>query len=273
MTGSVVRQVETSHGTIAVEMSKGRGPDVVLLHGNSSCRGVFRMQLESEIGAQHRLISFDLPGHGESSDAPDKDRTYPLPGLAEAALELLEKLHVERPVLLGWSLGGHIAMEMLSRGAAFRGLFITGAPPVGPDMAGGFKGSLLKGLAAQGQFTREQARQFVEKVFGQAGSPLFKQAAMRVDGAFRRTLFSQARFGEKSDQRQVVSTTSIPTAVVNGADDPVVNLDYIDGVPFSRLWRRECIRLPGAGHAPFLQNTPAFNDCLQQFLRDLGAAD
>ncbi|MDM9648681.1 alpha/beta hydrolase [Rhizobium sp. S163] len=269
MVKAKILNVETSHGTVAVETTPSNGPDVVLIHGNSSCRAVFEKQLRSQIGEDYRLISFDLPGHGESSDATDKQRTYPLPGLADASLETLRALNVHNPVLLGWSLGGHIAIEMVSRGNDFRGLFLTGAPPVGANIAEGFRGNLLKGLAANGPFSREQATQFVDRVFGSEATDQLIGAAMRTDGDFRTTLFSQARIAEKSNQREVVCSTKILTAVANGDSDPIVNLDYVDGVPYGNLWRGECFRVPSAGHAPFLQNAGAFNRYLREFLADL----
>lgn len=273
MVETINRKVETSHCAIATEMTTGKGLDVVLIHGNSSCRAVFERQLHSGLGEAHRLICFDLPGHGQSEDAREKERTYPLPGLADAALEVLEALDVRNPVLLGWSLGGHVAIEMASRQPNFRGLFITGTPPVGEDISEGFRGSLLKGLAASSSFSQDQAALFADRVFGSSATPELVQAAARTDGDFRTTLFSQARVGEKSNQREVMGSTKTLTAVVNGAADQIVNLDYIDRVPYANLWRDKCFRIDFAGHAPFLQVSPVFNQYVAEFLRDVERAE
>src|ERR1700709_1908258 len=115
------RTISTSHGSLAVEESGEGGMPVLLIHGNSSCRGVFRRQLDGRLGRRYRLIAFDLPGHGESSNASDPQRTYTRGGLAGAAVELLGTLDVAEAVVLGWSLGGHIAIDMLSRFPRMRG--------------------------------------------------------------------------------------------------------------------------------------------------------
>jgi pimeloyl-ACP methyl ester carboxylesterase len=73
-----------------------------MIHGNSFCRGVFRHQLQSPLTANHRLIAFDLLGHGESSNAPDPERTYTVEGLADAAVELLGKRGIANAIVLGW---------------------------------------------------------------------------------------------------------------------------------------------------------------------------
>ncbi len=71
----------------------------------------------------------------------------------------------------------------------------------------------------------------------------------------------------------------MPIAVLNGAEDPFINLDYLDSISFKNLWRRQCQRIVGAGHAPFLQKPAVFNEILDEYLsglanhrrRDVGA--
>jgi len=81
-----------SHGILAVEESGEGDIPVLCIHGNSFWRGVFRNQVQGQIAKHHRLIAFDLPGHGQSSNAPGPHRSYTRSGLADAAVELLDKL-------------------------------------------------------------------------------------------------------------------------------------------------------------------------------------
>jgi pimeloyl-ACP methyl ester carboxylesterase len=107
--------IATSHGSLAVEESGQTSMPVLLIHGTSSCHSAFYHQLPGELAQDRRLITFDLPGHGQSSDAPDPMRSYTRPGLADAAVELLAKLGVTEAVVFGLSLGGHIGIEMVPR--------------------------------------------------------------------------------------------------------------------------------------------------------------
>jgi pimeloyl-ACP methyl ester carboxylesterase len=263
--------VVTSHGSLAVEETgQGGMPVLLLIHGNSFCREVFRHQLLGRLAESHRLIAFDLPGHGQSSNAPDPTRTYTRPGLADAAVELLGKLGVTEAVVFGWSLGGHIGIEMISRFPGMQGLMITGTPPVGRDnMAQGFVASRHGGVASRQDLSQADIDAFVGAIFGDSSEPFLREAVSRADGRFRKRLFEAARAGEGVDQRLTVQGSSVPLAVVNGSADRLINLDYIDTVAYANLWEGRCLRLAGLGHAPFWEGPVDFNPVLERFLRDV----
>ncbi|UEM07579.1 alpha/beta hydrolase (plasmid) [Skermanella rosea] len=124
-----ILEVETTHGKVVTEDNGRDASTLVLIHGNSSCRRVFDRQSESELGRTYRLVTFDLPGHGDSEDAVHPEHTYTRPGLADAVVEMLAKLDISEAALLGWSLGGHIAIEMLGKFGGVQGLILTGTPP------------------------------------------------------------------------------------------------------------------------------------------------
>jgi pimeloyl-ACP methyl ester carboxylesterase len=157
--------IATSHGSIAVEESGQGGIPVLLIHGNSFCRGVFRNQMNGKIAKNHRFIAFDLPGHGESSNAIDPTRSYTRPGLADAAVELLDKLGVTEGIVFGWSLGGHIGIEMIPRFPGMRGPLISGAPPVSRNqMSQGFHASTHSGVAGKQELSNAEIDGFVEGI-------------------------------------------------------------------------------------------------------------
>jgi pimeloyl-ACP methyl ester carboxylesterase len=268
-----LHRIDTSHGTIAVEeRGEGKVP-ILLIHGNSSCRGVFRRQLESSLTEKHRLIAFDLPGHGESSNAPDPQRSYTLPGFADASVELLGHLGISEAIVFGWSLGGHIAIEMLSRFPGMRSLLLSGAPPIAKvngmnNMMQGFNISPNGSVAGKELLSEADIQSFIGGLFGGSAEPFLFEAAARADGRFRKRLFESAREGDGSDQRQAVEGATIPIAVINGAADPLVKLDYFDTVAFHNLWDGRSHRLSGLGHVPFWQGPDLFNPLLERFLSE-----
>ncbi|RTE89978.1 alpha/beta hydrolase [Bradyrhizobium sp. LVM 105] len=261
-------KVKTSHGTIAVE-TRGAGFPVVFIHGNSACRAVFQKQMLSPLLDSYHLISFDLPGHGDSEDAKDRARTYSRPGLADLVIELLGELGIDHAAIVGASLGGHIAIEMLSRSNISRGQFLMGTPAVGSNFSEGFVSKPLNGLASRGELTSEEAREFAELVYGSDFEPFMQRAIERADREFRGNLFSAARSGAGVNQRAVLELTTVPTAIVNGENDAIINLDYVDSVRYANLWRGKCFRIPNATHSPFWEVPHIVNHLLSEFLKEL----
>lgn len=263
----------TSHGDIAVSETSGKGLAVVLLHGNSSCKEVFRGLTEGPLGEAHRLIAVDLPGHGASGDAIDPERTYTMPGYAAAVSEVLAQMDVDKAAVFGWSLGGHVGLEMLAAYPGMVGLMLAGAPPVGlgaEKVAAGFKASPHVGLVGKPDLSEEEGAILLGATYGTFLTPDLVQAAVRADGRARSIMFAALMEGRISDQRKLAETTPLPIAIVNGADDPLVNLDYVAGLAYRNLWDRHCYVLRGAAHAPFLQAPETFSAILTRFASEMG---
>ncbi len=88
----------------------GKGAPIVLVHGLGGQLRNFTYALSERLSPQHRLILVDRPGSGYSTYAGDENR-----GLtAQAAMiaELIEQLGLDRPLVVGHSLGGAIALAM-----------------------------------------------------------------------------------------------------------------------------------------------------------------
>ncbi len=267
--------IHTSHADIAVAETSGTGMPVVLIHGNSCSKSVFVHQLESAAGADYRMIAFDLPGHGDSSNAFDPDRTYSLSGLADATMEVLQALGVDRAIVYGWSLGGHVAIELMPRFAGLAGLMLTATPPVHPDpesFMGGFRMHPVLPLIGQEVLSDAEVDTFANGVFGPAASDAFRRDIRRADGRCRRLVIATAFTGGSSDQRTLVETSQKPVALVNGENDPIVNVDYLGSLVYANLWEKHNFVLRGEGHAPFLTNPQLFNPIFDRFLKDVAAA-
>jgi pimeloyl-ACP methyl ester carboxylesterase len=82
---------------------EGTGTPVVLLHGLTFDRRTWRPIIE-ELNGSVASIAIDLPGHGGSSGEPTR-----LEDVAEQIHRLLEPLGIERPVVVGHSMGAAVA--------------------------------------------------------------------------------------------------------------------------------------------------------------------
>jgi len=249
-------------------------PAVLLIHGNSMCWRAFAGQFESSLSERYRMIAFDLPGHGASEDARDPARSCNIPAYADLALEVLDILGVHEAALLGWSLGGHVGLEIMAHWPGLRGLMIVGTPPVAPcaeALAEAFLPGPFMAFAGQEDATPEEAEAYARACCGATAErmPALLKAARRTDGRARRSMMAAALAGKGADGRLVAETDAVPLAVVSGAEDPFVSKRFLLSVDYACLWRDEVHIMKGCGHAPFLDKPSAFNELLDSFLADI----
>lgn len=86
------------------------GTPVVLVHGNVSSSEFWEPTMLSLAGV--RCIAVDLRGFGASQTLP-VDATRGVGDYADDVLAVLDALGVDRAVLVGWSMGGGVVMQML----------------------------------------------------------------------------------------------------------------------------------------------------------------
>jgi pimeloyl-ACP methyl ester carboxylesterase len=89
-------------------LDKGSGPSIVILHGLGGQMGNFTYALLERLTDEFRVILMDRPGSGYSRRAPGA--TGRLTEQAAIVAEFIRKLGLERPLLVGHSLGGAIAL-------------------------------------------------------------------------------------------------------------------------------------------------------------------
>lgn len=86
----------------------GQGPPVLLLHGFTGTKGTWE-GLVNDLKKDFRVITIDLLGHGET-DCPLDPTRYDITHAAKDLKELLDKLNEEKVHLLGYSMGGRLAL-------------------------------------------------------------------------------------------------------------------------------------------------------------------
>ncbi|SRR5579883_123493 len=249
----------------------GSGPAVVLLHGMLMSGRFFRRQVPA-LSARYRLVIPDLRGHGRSEKVL---HGHTVATYARDLKALLEQLKVERPVVVGWSMGAMVAYEYLKLvdQEAVAGLVIVDQPP--SDYAwDGYEFGLLtpQSLAEFVEDVQMDLRAVAESfavLMLHEPSPedtaWMVEEITRVPPAIASTIVVNQTL---RDDREFIATLRLPTMVLFGRDDKVTSPEagtYIAG------------KLPGAqlrifehsSHCPFYEEPELFNEVLGGFLAEV----
>jgi len=99
--------IERDGVSLSYEDAGDELPPLVLVHG-WGCNHTFMAPQFNHFRGDHRVVTVDLRGHGRS----DKPRqSYSIPAFADDLAWLCRQRGIERPIVVGHSMGGAIALE------------------------------------------------------------------------------------------------------------------------------------------------------------------
>lgn len=251
----------------------GQGPALVLIHGWGMHGGVWQPLLK-RLAAHFTLYVVDLPGMGLSQHVIATD----LDEMVAAVLPVLpEKCHV-----LGWSLGGLVAMRLAHRyPQCINKLVLVGSTPR-------FINTALD-AAQPWQFGMEASifEKFARQVGADYAATLLKFLTLQCMGADdARATIKQLRLAIaarpepssltlesaldvllQNDLRPLLPSLNLPVLLVHGDRDTLAPVQAAHWLA-QHLPHAQLRVIAGAGHAPFLSHQPAFVAALQDFLQD-----
>jgi len=267
------QQIDLGGQRIAYVQSAGQDRPVIFVHGNSSSARTWQQVMAGPFGQHFRCLAFDLPGHGNSAKAANREN-YSLPGYARILAGFAQATGADEAVIVGWSLGGHIALEAASAMPAVTGYVIFGTPPVASaaQMGEAFLPNPAMNVGFTASVDQDQARAFAAS--GTApGSALaldeFVTDILRTDGEARAALLASVLEGRFADEIAIISTLRQPLAILHGQDEQLVSLDYLRKLTIPSLWRGAVQVIPGVGHALHEEAPDTFAALLEQFIADL----
>ena len=246
----------------------GSGPPLVLLHGWALHSGLWG-PLQGHLARRHRVHAIDLPGHGHSP-ATDPYTMASIVAAVDAAVAEGAPVTV-----LGWSLGGAVAMEWaLARPGRIDRLVLVATSPRFVADDGWPHAMAADTLARFGDELRVAYRPTLQRFLSlQLHGSDPGRAALALT---RRHLFARgepapevlgAALGILAgiDLRTEARLIAQPARVISGERDTLAP-------PAAGRWLAGAMpaagyaEIGGAGHAPFLSHPDAFDDALGGFL-------
>lgn len=262
--------ITTSFGSISIWDTQGKGPVALFLHGNSLCKEIFQKQFISSLAKKYRFIAIDFPGHGKSDNASHPEETYTISGYATVVIAVMNALGIRKACIVGWALGGHVAINLLQRWPGVQAIMITGTSSL-PQTAERLKRGYP--LIPYGHLFGKEKLSLAEgeMLVAQYGMdfrtfPFLREAVLRTDGNVRLSVARMMQKDVGEDQKKIVEGTLKPVAIVEGDSDTLIDRDFFcnEKAPTS-LWKRKVHFLTG-GHAIFWKNEERFNAVLENFL-------
>lgn len=272
-TSCVNKQNEIVMGINNQEIGNGE-TTLFFIHGNSSSHKVYSKQMNSGLADSYTLHAVDLPGHGDSAKAEEVN-VYSMPGYASKLDDYIKTQGLENVVLIGWSLGGHIALEMVSReDHPYKGVVIFGTPPLGipPAMEAAFLPNEAVNIGFTPEVDEEMAKAYASS-FLKKGSGLdltsFAEDILKTDKDARANLVPSMSTIGYADEVKVIAEMKIPIMVIHGSQEQLVNSSYIDSLTMPTLFQNKVQYIDGAGHAPQVETPAEFNKLLADFAATL----
>ena len=256
-----------------VETGNPRGRPILFIHGLSQSWLQWSRQMKSSLAEDHRLVALDMRGHGLSDkprDGYDDSKQW-----ADDVNAVIQTLHLDHPVLSGWSYGPLVFLDYIRHYGEERigGLhFVGGVTKLGSEAAMSVLTPEFIGLVPQFFSTGTDTsvlglesllRLCFTKEPTDAELYLMLGYSVSVPPYVRQGLLSRS-----FDNDDLLPKIRKPVLITHGAADAIVKPTVADqhkaAMPHAQVQL-----MANTGHAAFWDDTAGFNDRLRAFCETL----
>ena len=248
---------------------EGTGPPVVMVHGVTESAVTFH-ELQHGIAHFATVHAIDLPGHGYS-DIPLEALT--LDEMAHWVDAYMEAAGIDRAVLVGWSMGGGVALELaIQKPSRVSALVLLGS--IGANMPMPFTlgllrhpgiGELMVRLVESATFRRELLRDTAHASFTRHEAAVERYWDMwHVRGRVR-YLRRLMRSLDIAPLEKRLGAVSAPTLILHGDHDRLVPLSVAHALA-DKIQNAELRVLKHTGHTPHLEEPGAVRAAIRDAL-------
>lgn len=268
--------IATVNGVQIYHEVSGDGPAIIALHGYTGNHNDWAAQVPV-LSQKYRVITMDQRGHGQS-EAPSSADNYSVKIMAEDAYSLLKHLGIEGACIMGHSMGGFMALELVLKYPELVSALVLVDTSSGEfERVPGFAELRAKldelarteGMEAAFEYNAAHnptTREHFEKHPERREVSRQKMLQTSVDAY----VYVAASFGRWESLTPRLSEIEVPTLIVVGDEDAAfikpsrVMEESIDNA--------KLVIMPGSGHSPHEEVPEAFNEVILNFLDGLKLA-
>lgn len=240
----------------------GSGYPLIFLHGFCDNRSMWDEFVEP-FTADYRVIAPDLPGFGDSELLPPP---FTIDQVGDRLYEWLRDQKVDRPLLIGHSLGGYVALSILDRHPEFvSGLVLFHSTPVGDSKE---RKEVRDRVIA---FVREHGVQeyldsFVPGLFTDKKNPAIRQALARMTGTKAEALIGYAgAMRERPDRTDVLLKTQVPVLIIGGMNDALIPVTDLENI-VKKSSKAVFYMVPQTAHMGVFESKKQCQDTISSFV-------
>lgn len=249
----------------------GEGRPIVLIHGWPLSDEMFEYQYNALIKNNFRAIGITLRGFGKS-DKPYGAYDYDIH--ASDIKNVLDKLDVKDAVLVGFSMGGSIAIKYMSTfmGAHVSKLVLCGAAAPIWTQRSDFKFNLptsaVDDLIELNYKDRPKLLSNFAKIFSATETSLNEGISRWLNGInISASPYATAQCLialRDTDLRPDLAKITIPTMIIHGKKDKICSFDLAEQMN-ACIKNSHIVAFENSGHSMFLEETDKFNSALIKF--------
>ncbi|MFI1773211.1 alpha/beta fold hydrolase [Thalassobellus citreus] len=236
---------------------------IVFIHGNSSSSKVYKdIMVCPEIECSK--ISLDLPGHGSNLEGYIHDEDFSLINYRNKLIAFINAID-DDVLLVGNSLGGHLAIEISKDIKRLKGLVVFGTPPVKKPI--NLEEAFLPVAALQTYLTENPTEEDIQSamevaVYDVKYANSLKEDFKKSNPKVRKAVFKAVSENKFLDQFEMFVNLGIPKFIIAGSHDPSVNPEYLKMVSEACNGNCELIHFENCGHYSSLENPKEFAETI-----------
>jgi len=246
----------TQDGVDIYYIVRGMGEPILFIHGLGESHETWSKQITFFEKSGFKVVAIDLRGHGQSSIPKKK---IEMKDFAEDIFSVLRKENIEKINVVGYSMGGLVALEAYTASPSFfKALVLESTSPQYPP---------AQTVALENMSMDEIARQVAEFALSPLASEEEKIEVYRIlSKTDKRVYIESAEAACSKSYWEELPKINVKTLIVSGELDYVCPPEVAEEMA-KRIPNSKFIIFKKVGHMPHREAAEDFNRALEAFLR------